>query len=451
MNNHERYNFLKRVNKGLRSHHMSREAWLDWFRGLCVEAQSVPAEWRQRLESTYFTRASDSRALILAAEHVLHKSGHTLGPTDDIPLSDWSFGEICFVCDGLSEEIQSGAYVPGPTRRVRIPKFPKGSRTIHLADAWDRVAAKGAQLILDAIVDPTFASCSYGFRRGRSRFHALARLEQYLDQGYDTAVVMDIKDAFGSVPHAPLLELLQSAVGDNGFLDHIRNLLDLQDRKDAIGIAQGNALSPVLLNLYCDRRIDRPWERKHPQWPLIRYADDMLILARGLKDGYAAMNTFSRLVTSAQLKIKDTSDDCVRHLCFGEALDWLGHNVLLVGDEMKVHLRPDETARLTNKLLESRSRRYSEDQLVRQLMSWIRSRGAACQHPDQPGIFQVIQRAALNADIRLDLSEDDVLNCWLQGHQTWLSHRDEERNTALTTHDMATCPSSTLNHTEIES
>src|SRR5262244_3237041 len=78
----------------------------------------------------------------------------------------------------LLERIKSGRYQAPPVRRVYIPKGDgAGSlRPLGLPTFEDKVAQRAIVMVLEAIYEQDFLSCSYGFRPGRSAHQALNQL-----------------------------------------------------------------------------------------------------------------------------------------------------------------------------------------------------------------------------------------------------------------------------------
>ena len=114
----------------------------------------------------------------------------------------------------------------------------------------DRVAQMAAKLVLEPIFERDFADCSHGFRPGRGCHSALRCLDSYLEEGYTWVVDADLKSYFDSIPHAPLLALIEHKVSDGRVLNMIRSFLEqgIMDNmaywEPESGTPQGAIISP---------------------------------------------------------------------------------------------------------------------------------------------------------------------------------------------------------------
>src|SRR5450631_1937924 len=76
----------------------------------------------------------------------------------------------------LLERIKSGSYEAPPVRRTYIPKADGSQRPIGIPSFEDKVAQRAVAMVLEAVYEQDFLSCSYGFRPGRSAHQALSQL-----------------------------------------------------------------------------------------------------------------------------------------------------------------------------------------------------------------------------------------------------------------------------------
>ena len=96
----------------------------------------------------------------------------------------------------LTEQIRKGHYTPSPVRRVEIPKSDGGVRKLGIPTVIDRIIQQAMSQQLIPIYEPKFSDGSFGYRPGRSAKDAVQRIEEYAEQGYTKAVVLDLSKYF---------------------------------------------------------------------------------------------------------------------------------------------------------------------------------------------------------------------------------------------------------------
>ena len=183
------------------------------------------------------------------------------------------------------------AYRPGPVREVLIPKEGKGKafRSLGISNFEDKIVQLMMSKVLEAIYEPIFRDCSYGFRPGRSCHMAIRAARDYLFRNSCEVVIdIDIKDFFGSLNHKRLVEMLENKIKDKKLIRYIVRMLkagvlsrgELKVTEE--GCPQGSIVSPILANIYAHYVIDCWFEdvvKKHVRGAveLFRYCDDMVI------------------------------------------------------------------------------------------------------------------------------------------------------------------------------
>lgn len=185
----------------------------------------------------------------------------------------------------LQKQLRSGAYVPGPLRRVEIKKPNGGVRILAIPSVRDRVAQAACAAAFDREFDPYMSDASFAYRRGRSVEHAAGLVLAYRLRGYAWAVDADIQSFFDTIPHEMLISKLVQRIECQATMTTVSTWLR-SFSADGCGVAQGSPISPVLANVYLmdlDTALDRKGAR------IVRYADDFLIVCHTRQDAQKAL------------------------------------------------------------------------------------------------------------------------------------------------------------------
>ncbi len=154
--------------------------------------------------------------------------------------------------------------------------------------------------------DPTFSEFSFGFRPGRSAHQAVVKAQEYIQQGYDWVVDIDLEKFFDRVNHDVLMSRVAKRISDKRMLKLIRGFLNSGVMENGLvgptgeGTPQGGPLSPLLSNLLLDE-LDRELEQRRHRF--VRYADDCNIYVKSERAGQRVMEGVKRFLTR-RLKLK---------------------------------------------------------------------------------------------------------------------------------------------------
>jgi group II intron reverse transcriptase/maturase len=201
----------------------------------------------------------------------------------------------------LHERLKAGQYRHQPIRRVHIPKGPRQTRPIGVSCIDDKLVQGALREVLEAVYEPTFYECSYGFRPRRGAHDALRTLNQTAMTGRMNWILeADIRSYFDSIVRTLLMEMLSQRVADTSLLRLVGKCLHVGVLDSGAysepdeGTAQGSSLSPLLGNIYLHNVLD-VWfatdmvKRLRGKAQLIRYADDFLIGFECREDAEAVM------------------------------------------------------------------------------------------------------------------------------------------------------------------
>ncbi|MBQ1740717.1 MAG: group II intron reverse transcriptase/maturase, partial [Erysipelotrichaceae bacterium] len=179
--------------------------------------------------------------------------------------------------DSIRDLIRKREYYPLPVRRVEIPKPNGKKRKLGIPAVIDRVIQQAMVQILSPLCEPYFSEYSYGFRENRSCEKAIIKVLEYLNDGYDYIVDIDLEKFFDNVPHDKLMSYVHNIINDGDVESLIYKFLKADVMvegkriKNEVGTPQGGNLSPLLSNIILNE-LDKELEARGLRFT--RYADD---------------------------------------------------------------------------------------------------------------------------------------------------------------------------------
>lgn len=356
------------------------------------------------------------------------------------------------VLRGARDDLRSGKYAFLPGRRVRIPKpSGRGIRTLLLPNILDRVVHRAMVVALQPFLDPLFVRNSFGFRPAPAGGYqrAVASLEHLYADGTSKAwVVADIRDAFPSVPVPRLLDVVAKYLPSPDLRRLIRSVVTAESRPQ---LAQGSPISPLLLNLYLHHLLDRPWITAHPDWPLLRFADDLLVMCPSVEEARTAYDSLRLRVRAAGFKLKQTRDDAVRSVATGRAACWMGFEFRKTRKSLKVQPGQGAWGQLDDALARAQDASLSPLRAIQAILGWVTARAACRPHVCPQRTYRRI--ANLTRKHAFDEIPDytEFLAFWNQQYSMWCTLKGAFARGQSPVHPATTVPDESVGELPISS
>ena len=209
----------------------------------------------------------------------------------------------------LLDDIAKENYLSQPILGVEIPKGNGKVRLLGVPTTTDRVLQQAVSQVIAPLFETEFSSNSFGFRPNKNARQAVGQSRDYIHQGLNHIVDIDLKNFFDEVDHCLLLNLVYRKVKCKTTMHLIRKWLrapiqikgKLQKRRK--GVPQGSPLSPLLSNILL-HELDKEMTRR--KYKFVRYADDFSIYCTS---HIRAKATAQALVKFLKMKLKLTINE----------------------------------------------------------------------------------------------------------------------------------------------
>lgn len=201
--------------------------------------------------------------------------------------------------DELRTQIRQRKYKPTPALRVEIPKENGKMRKLGIPTVVDRVMQQAISQKLSPIFEKQFSEYSYGFRPGRSCEMAVIQALEYLNNGYEWIVDIDLERFFDTVHHDKLMRIISHTIKDGDVISLIRKYLVSgvmvkgKYEDTPVGTPQGGNLSPLLSNIMLNE-LDKELEARGLRF--VRYADDSLIFVKSEKAANRVLISITKFI-----------------------------------------------------------------------------------------------------------------------------------------------------------
>ena len=217
--------------------------------------------------------------------------------------------------EDLISRMKEMSYHPSPVREVMIPKEQGQFRPLGISTLEDKIVQLMFSKILEAIYEPIFFDCSYGFRRGRSCHDAIKACRQHIFEKPCSVIIdVDLQIFFGTISHKKLVSILRMKIKDERFIRYIVRMLksgvlsDGELKKTEEGTPQGSCCSPILSNIFAHYALDQWFNQSvKPNIQgvvgMFRYCDDFVICCEFIEEADRIQSSLKSRTQKYSLKM----------------------------------------------------------------------------------------------------------------------------------------------------
>jgi RNA-directed DNA polymerase len=368
-----------------------------------------------------FRRIADSRTMHVACRDL--RDGGGAPGRNGLRIDQLSDRETWSLSRALASSVLECRHRPGARRKVRIPKSNGGVRQLQISNIQDRIVDRGVLRIIQPVLDPQFSSFSFGFRPGLGPMNALAAgLALAESRGQWCWAMADIANAFDAIPRNRLLCSFAIYLP----CDVVELVSRITEHEGIDGLPQGSPIAPLLANLYFHHFLDRSWHRRHPDVPLLRYVDDLAVMADSVKQAASLHDCIKRLARSCGTPIKETAVSPVADLASGQTVQWLGFRIGLEAGKPVLRLTEKAWDGLLEGFTQANLSPCSPLRAQAVVRGWIDQIGPCYEAEDRGAVAARIVEAGVQHGFSELPLVDDLVGFWQRSHARWAKLRQME-------------------------
>jgi group II intron reverse transcriptase/maturase len=205
--------------------------------------------------------------------------------------------------------LKSKEWKPSQAKKRVLIKEGK-RRFIYSFALDDQIVQKASTLLLEAVFEPRFTDLSYAYRPKRNVKKAVKKVVATINGDQMRQILqLDIKKCFDNINKDLLLEIIKKRIRDKNFIALLSKAINVSDThgKPIQGVPQGSILAPLMANIFLDHIIDKWYIEticpKYKETKLLRYADDLIILAKSSENLREIENLLARRLNEFGLEI----------------------------------------------------------------------------------------------------------------------------------------------------